>query len=83
MVDQYGDSYIIHHPLNIVVPKLSESELEDLRNGFDWGDLKPWIYLFKGLSFYVCGNNLSARFLRKELRDSVETCRNILSNVAT
>lgn len=67
MVDQYGDSYIIHHPLNIVVPKLSESELEDLRNGFDWGDLKPWIYLFKGLSFYVCGNNLSARFLKERI----------------
>ena len=55
MVDQYGDSYIIHHPLNIVVPKLSERELEDLRNGFDWGDLKPWIYLFKVCHFTCVG----------------------------
>ncbi|KAK6883467.1 DNA ligase 4 [Candida tropicalis] len=67
MADQYGDSYIIHQPLNIVVPNLSNEELKRLRNSYDWGDSKPLVYLFEDLSFHILGNSVAAESLKDRI----------------
>lgn len=67
MPDQYGDSYIIHQPLNIVVPNLSNEELKRLRDSYDWGDSKPLVYLFEDLSFHILGNSVAAESLRDRI----------------
>lgn len=63
MADEHGDSYIIHQPLNIVVPNLSNEELKEFRDSYDWGDLKPLMNLFQYLLFHVLGNSLNAELL--------------------
>ncbi|RCK55455.1 DNA ligase 4 [Candida viswanathii] len=79
MADQYGDSYIIHQPLNFVVPSLTSEELQELRDDYDWGDSKPLICLFEDLLFHVFGNSLDAELLK----DRIERFKGVLSDNIT
>ncbi|EMG50892.1 LIG4 DNA ligase 4 [Candida maltosa Xu316] len=67
MADKYGDSYIIHQPLNFIVPKLSNDELDKLRDDYDWGDSKPLVYLFRNIPFHVLGDSLNSQLLQDRI----------------
>ncbi|KAI5964612.1 LIG4 [Candida pseudojiufengensis] len=69
-VDEFGDSYMIHTPLNAIsTPKLKKYELDKLRSEFEWSDSnRPLLYLFKGMDFYVLGDSLSSQVIKERIQ---------------